>query len=334
MFAEPSPCHAEDMEIINVRGVRKTYGTHPVLDGLDLTIEAGEVFALLGPNGAGKTTLVEILEGFRRADTGHVEVLGTQPANGGPNFRARIGIVLQQTTSFEKSTVAETVAMFAALFPNPLGVDEAIDLVGLSDRRNHIADSMSGGQRRRLDVACGLVGRPELLFLDEPSTGLDPEARRSMWSVINRLRDQGTTVLLTTHYMEEAEALADRIGVLLGGTLQAVGSPEVIGNRANAPTTVRFVIADATPGDDRLRHLAQIGADVVDAPLSATAQRQEHIVSITTSTPGRLVQELVSRHGELDRLTVTRPTLEETYLEMVEAGPGIGRATSGTEVQR
>ena len=296
------------MNIIDVRGVHKAYNGRTVLDGLDLTVEAGEIFALLGPNGAGKTTLVEILEGFRRADHGHVEVLGVPPSSGGPSFRARIGIVLQQTTSFEASTVAETVSMFAALYPNPLGVDEAIALAGLSDRRDDTANTMSGGQRRRLDVACGLVGRPELLFLDEPSTGLDPEARRAMWSVIERLREQGTTVLLTTHYLEEAEALADRIGVLLNGTLQAVGRPDVIGNRGDAKATVRFLapMADDQPGS--VSHLTQIGAEFNDGA-----------VHITTATPGRLVQELVSRYGELAHLTVTRPSLEEIYLDMVEA---------------
>ncbi len=306
MWGTPDLDHDESMDVIEVSGVEKAYGDHRVLTGVDLRIERGEVFSLLGPNGAGKTTLVEILEGYRTADAGSVRVLGADPSSVGPAFRSRIGIVLQQTTSFQRLTVRETVSMFAALFPDPLGVDEAIDLVGLSDRADAVADTMSGGQRRRLDVACGLVGRPELLFLDEPSTGLDPEARRAMWQVIKRLRSQGTTVLLTTHYLEEAEELADRIGILLDGQLRAVGPPDRIEDRQDAVATVRF-------------------DEPTDRPLDSSrwqamgARLESGTVSIETQVPGQLIAGLVGEFGELGHLTVTRPSLEEIYLDLVES---------------
>lgn len=285
-----------------MRGVHKRYGDNAVLDGLDLEVATGEVFALLGPNGAGKTTAVEILEGYRRADSGQITVLGCDPSDADRDFLARIGIVLQQTTSFEMFTVRETVEMFASLFPSPYEGDEVIELVGLSPQRDQLAETMSGGQRRRLDVACGLVGRPELLFLDEPSTGLDPQARRAMWDLIRSLRSQGTTVLLTTHYLDEAEVLADRIGILINGSLQTVGPPDSIGERESAPALVEFV---APSGFDRAvaADSAGVGSD---------------LVQIETREPGRLVAELVTKYGELRRLTISRPTLEDTYLEMVE----------------
>ncbi len=273
--------------VISARSVGKSYDDRAVLSGLDLNITGGEIFALLGPNGAGKTTTVEILEGYRRADEGEVRVLGIDPSDGGSAFRSRIGIVLQHTTAFEQSTVAETVEMFAVLYPNPMAVADVIELVELTPQTDQLAVDMSGGQRRRLEVACGLVGRPEVLFLDEPTTGLDPEARRRMWEIIAAVRDQGTTVLLTTHYLDEAEALADRIGILLGGRLQEVADPTRIGGRSEALATVRFV----PPGGDA--------------------------VVIDTEEPATLVAELVAEHGELPELTVTRPSLEDIYLELI-----------------
>ncbi len=287
------------MNIIRMEAVSKSYGDNQVLDGLHLEIKAGEVFALLGPNGAGKTTAVEIMEGYRRADEGTVSVLGADPADGGADLRSRIGIVLQQTTSFEKSTVIETVDMFAAMFPNPLSPTEALALVGLSDRHDHVADTLSGGQRRRLDVACGLVGRPELLFLDEPTTGLDPEARRAMWEIIDGLRAQGSTVLLTTHYLDEAEVLADRIGILLDGRLQEVAEPSRIGSRQNAKARVRFVPADKASADFR----------AWDGDGDA--------VWLETDRPSETVAKLVAEYGELPELTVSRPTLEDVYLDLI-----------------
>ncbi|MEM7323368.1 MAG: ABC transporter ATP-binding protein [Actinomycetota bacterium] len=286
------------MYAIRAVGVTKAYDERPVLDGFSVEIPVGETFCLLGPNGAGKTTMVEILEGYRTADGGTVEVLGVDPHRGDAHFRSRIGIVLQQTTSFENFTVSETVEMFADLFPDPLGVDEALDLVELGPQRSQLAVNLSGGQRRRLDVACGLVGRPELLFLDEPTTGLDPEARRGLWAVIRRLRRQGTTVLLTTHYLDEAEHLADRIGVLLNGRLETVAAPAELGSRHAATATVRFVPPDT--GDFR------------------AWDRDGTMVATTTPTPARLVSELEAEHGELVGLTVTRPSLEDIYLQMVE----------------
>lgn len=289
------------MNAIEMHQVAKRYGPLTVLDGLDLEIRVGEVFALLGPNGAGKTTAVEILEGYRRADTGTVQVLGTDPSTAGPHFRSRIGIVLQHTTAFERTTVLETVEMFSALFPNPLRPLDAIGLVGLHDHRNQIADTLSGGQRRRLDVACGLVGRPELLFLDEPTTGLDPEARRAMWEIVAGLRERGTTVLLTTHYLDEAEALADRIGILLDGNLAEVAEPDRIGGRENAMATVRFVPAEP----------------VIDLPPGW--ERDGDAVTVHAERPDHTVADLFGRFGRLDELTVSRPSLEDTYLEMIAA---------------
>lgn len=286
------------MTAIDVRDVTKSYDGRSVLAGLSLEIPAGETFALLGPNGAGKTTLVEILEGYRTPDGGGVQVLGTDPGSNDPGFRARIGIVLQQTTSFENFKVGETVDMFGDLFPNPLTRDETLAMVGLVDQRDQLASTLSGGQRRRLDVACGLVGRPELLFLDEPTTGLDPEARRGLWDVIRQLRHQGTTVLLTTHYLDEAEALADRIGILLNGRLETVAPPAEIGSRQAALATVSFI--PPTGGDFR------------------TWDTNGSLVSTTTATPGALVAELHETHGELAGLTVSRPSLEDIYLKMVE----------------
>lgn len=287
------------MNVIRMEAVSKSYGENQVLDQLNLEIGAGEVFALLGPNGAGKTTAVEILAGYRRADQGSVSVFGTDPADSSADFRSRIGIVLQQTTSFEKSTVVETVEMFAAFFPDSLSPTEALALVGLDDRHDHIAETLSGGQRRRLDVACGLVGRPELLFLDEPTTGLDPEARRAMWDIIAGLRAQGRTVLLTTHYLEEAEVLADRIGILLDGRLQEVAEPSRIGSRHDALARVRFV-----PSDKR----------VADFPAWDT---DGDAIWCETDRPAETVAQLVAQHGELPELTVTRPTLEDAYLDLI-----------------
>lgn len=291
--------HDANMDVIQMQAVGKSYGSQQVLEGLDLQVRAGEIFALLGPNGAGKTTAVEILEGYRRADTGTVEVLGTDPAGAGAGFRARIGIVLQQTTSFERSTVIETAQMFAALFPRPHDPEDVLGLVGLGDRLHHIVDTLSGGQRRRLDVACGLVGRPDLLFLDEPTTGLDPVARRAMWQLIGGLRDRGTTVVLTTHYLDEAEALADRIGILLDGRLREVAEPNRIGRRDSSTARVRF------------RPPAGAEADF------AAWDRDGDAVWVETNSPGRLLAQLVDRFGELEGLTINRPSLEDVYLDMV-----------------
>jgi ABC-2 type transport system ATP-binding protein len=253
------------------------------VDGLDLEVRRGEVFALLGPNGAGKTTTVEILEGYRRRDSGDVSVLGTDPAVADARWRARVGIVLQSTGEFEDLTVREVVRHFARYYPAADNPDAVIARVGLGDKVGARTDTLSGGQKRRLDVALGIIGKPELLFLDEPTTGFDPQARREFWDLIRDLAAGGTTILLTTHYLHEAEALADRVGVLAGGRLVAVDLPDRLGNRATAPAIVSW-----RDGTER------------------------------TATPTAFVSALAQRYdGEVPGLTVVRPTLEDVYLEMI-----------------
>jgi ABC-2 type transport system ATP-binding protein len=277
-----------DEAAIAVQGLRKSYGGRPAVDGVDLEVRRGEVFALLGPNGAGKTTTVEILEGYRRRDGGSVSVLGVDPQHADAAWRARVGIVLQGTGEFDELTVAEVVGHFAAFYPDADPPAAVIDRVGLAAKARARTHTLSGGQKRRLDVALGIVGRPELLFLDEPTTGFDPEARREFWSLIRDLSATGTTIVLTTHYLQEAEALADRLAVINGGRLVAVATPAELGDRGTAPATVGW----RTP-----------------AGALETAQ---------TATPTAFVAELAARlGGEVPGLTVTRPTLEDVYLTMI-----------------
>jgi ABC-2 type transport system ATP-binding protein len=272
---------------IRVSGLRKRYGAVAAVDGVDFEIRRGEVFALLGPNGAGKTTTVEILEGYRHRDGGTVEVLGTDPQHAGRAWRARIGIVLQLTSEGPELTVREMVRHFAAFYPRPRDPDEVIDLVGLTGKARSRVRQLSGGQVRRLDVALGIVGDPELLFLDEPTTGFDPEARRRFWRLIEELSGSGTTILLTTHYLDEAEALAGRVAVISGGRIRATGTPADIGGRATAAATVTWQDADG-PG------------------------------MLRTDEPTRVVAELAARFGgEVPGLAVSRPTLEDIYLELI-----------------
>jgi ABC-2 type transport system ATP-binding protein len=272
---------------ISVRGLQRSYGTKVAVAGLDLDVRTGEVFALLGPNGAGKTTTVEILEGYRRRDAGDVLVLGRDPAHPTREWRCRIGIVLQSAGDLSELTVEEVVRHFAGFYPDPRRWDDVIDQVGLTDQRSSRTRALSGGQRRRLDVALGIVGAPELLFLDEPTTGFDPEARRDFWGLIETLQEGGTTIVLTTHYLDEAERLADRVAVIAAGRILALDSPQQLGGRSQAGVVVRWW------QDDRM-HLEE------------------------TSTPTRLVGELADRlGGEVPRLTVTRPTLEDTYLRLI-----------------
>lgn len=276
---------------VRVRDLRKRYRDVAALDGLDLDIHHGEVFALLGPNGAGKTTAVEILEGYRGRDTGAVAVLGRDPATVGLSWRTRIGIVLQSTADAQELTVRETVRHFAGFYPHPRDSDAVIEQVGLAEKAGTRIRKLSGGQRRRLDVALGIVGDPELLFLDEPTTGFDPEARRQFWGLIERLSREGTTILLTTHYLDEAEALAGRVGVIARGRILEVAAPEELGGRATATTQVGW----ETPEGRR---------------------------TVETDTPTDLVTKLAAEFdGEVPGLTVTRPTLEETYLAMIGAAP-------------
>jgi ABC-2 type transport system ATP-binding protein len=275
---------------IRVRGLRKTYGDAVAVDGLDLDVTRGECFALLGPNGAGKTSTVEILEGYRPRTAGEVSVLGTDPAKPTREWRARVGIVLQGTGEFEALTVSEVVHHFAAFYPAPRDPDEVISAVGLEQKAGSRASQLSGGQRRRLDVAVGIVGQPELLFLDEPTTGFDPEARIEFWHLIRELSAAGTTILLTTHYLEEAETLADRVGVIASGTLLEVGPPATLGGRAEAATVVSW---DGPGGRE----------------------------SVGTDTPTAYVAKLSAQFGgEVPGLTVARPTLEDIYLQMISKG--------------
>ena len=288
---------------IQVSGLRKRYGTRDAVDGLDLTIERGEIFSLLGPNGAGKTTTVEILEGFRRRDAGTVSVLGADPETADLAWRNRIGIVLQTSTGLDLLTPREAMRSTAKVYSNPRNPEEVLDAVGLADKADDRIGKLSGGQRRRLDVGLGIVGRPELLFLDEPTTGFDPQARRDFWDLITSLADGGTTILLTTHYLDEAEHLADRVGVIAAGRMLALDTPANLGGRASSEATVTWEDADGT------RH----------------SQR--------TSRPTELVTELAARFGgEVPKLTVTRPSLEDTYLSLIAPHIDTVDSLSGEEV--
>jgi ABC-2 type transport system ATP-binding protein len=273
---------------VQVRGLRKHYRGVTAIDGIDLDIERGEVFALLGPNGAGKTTTIEILEGHRRRDAGDISVLGADPAQAGRAWRARIGVVPQTQTTAGELTVREMIAHYGAYFPDPRDPDEVIEAVGLRAQARRRLRQLSGGQRRRVDVAIGIVGRPELLFLDEPTTGFDPQARRRFWELITALAGDGTTILLTTHYLDEAAALAARVGVLANGRVVAVGTPEDLG-RTGPDATVAW-------------------------------QTSSGIRSVQTATPTDCVLSLARETGgEVPGLTVTRPSLEDRYLDLIGA---------------
>lgn len=276
--------------VVEVSGLTKSYGDFQAVKGLSLTIVKGEIFAILGPNGAGKTTTVEILEGFRSADSGSISVLDTDPAIKGEAariWRDRIGIVLQHTQDTAELTVREAITHFARYYSSPRDPEEVIALVGLQEKAGDRARTLSGGQRRRLDVALGIINQPELLFLDEPTTGFDPEARRAFWELIRTLRDEGTTIILTTHYLEEAEVLADRVAVLSGGEIIEVSTPALLGGRDKA------------------------GARV-------TWRENNQLHTTETHTPSQLIAEISSRlGGEIPELSVTRPTLEDIYLAMI-----------------
>ena len=278
------------MNLIQVKGLKKSYGDVHAVRGLDPEIAQGEIFSLLGPNGAGKTTTVEILEGFRTRDSGTVSVLGFDPQTRGHEsrlWRDRIGIVLQSSADAGDLTVLETIDHFSGYYSNPRSVDEVIHSVGLVEKENALIRNLSGGQRRRLDVALGIIGNPELLFLDEPTTGFDPEARRSFWGLIQALRSDGTTIVLTTHYLDEAEALADRVAVINNGVIIEVSTPAELGGRATSQATVAW-------------------------------RDGETIKSERSDNPTELVTKLSSHFGgEVPELVVTRPSLEDIYLEMI-----------------
>ncbi|MFF0270394.1 ABC transporter ATP-binding protein [Kribbella sp. NPDC004536] len=278
----------ENDNAVRVRGLVKRYPDKVAVDGVDLDIHRGEVFALLGPNGAGKTTTVEILEGYRHADEGHLDVLGSDPAHADRVWRSRIGIVAQTTRDEAVLSVAEMVTHFAGYYPNPRDPEQVIAAVGLEEKRKARVRSLSGGQRRRLDVALGVIGNPELLFLDEPTTGFDPEARRQFWTLIEELRTEGTTILLTTHYLDEAEHLADRVGVIADGRMIEVATPETLGGRGARTARVSW--------------------------LSADGMRE-----VRTDRPTAEVARLMASFGgsEVPELEVRRPSLEDIYLELI-----------------
>jgi ABC-2 type transport system ATP-binding protein len=276
-----------DEPAISVTDVRKRYGDLWALDGTSFEIAFGECFALLGPNGAGKTTVTEILEGYRMRDAGEARVLGQDPAHGDRAWKSQLGIVLQSDRDLGDLTVTEAVRHFAGYFPNPRDADEVIDAVGLAEKRTSRNEKLSGGQRRRLDVALGIIGRPRVLFLDEPTTGFDPEARRDFWSLIEGLKAEGTTILLTTHYLEEAEQLADRVAVISGGQVLACDAPSRLGGREHGTARVGWL---------------EDGVNV-----------EEH-----TTDPTALVLQLSARlGGEVPGLTVRRESLEDVYLSML-----------------
>ena len=290
-----------------VEDLHKDYGEVTAVDGLSFTIGHGEVFALLGPNGAGKTTAVEILEGHRRRTSGRVECLGVDPETGGRSFRERIGIVLQDAGFDEDFTVRELVRLYGGMYPRPLGTEEVIARVGLDDKADARVKTLSGGQRRRLDLALGLVGDPDLIFLDEPTTGFDPAARRQAWGLVEGLRALGKTVLLTTHYLDEAEHLADRVAVVVRGRLVAIGTPAEIGS-LQRDAVVAFRLPD--------------GVDVASLPdLGTTPVAEGADWRLSTATPTAVLHTLTAwaldRGVELPALTVRRPSLEDAYLALI-----------------
>ncbi len=273
---------------VKVTGLTKRYGEVTAVGGIDLDVRQGEVFGILGPNGAGKSTTVEILEGYRSRDAGEVSVLGVDPAHAGRAWRSRIGIVLQSSDDTAELTVRELVRHMAGYYRRPRDPDEVIEQVGLSEKAGARVRKLSGGQRRRVDVALGIIGRPELLFLDEPTTGFDPEARRRFWDLIGGLAQDGTTIVLTSHYLDEVEALADRLAVIAAGRVVAEGTPATLGGRASAKATVGWL-------EDGVRR------------------------GVETDEPTRTVLELTRRFpGEVPELTVVRPTLEDVYLRLIQ----------------
>ena len=300
------------MSAISVRGLRKSYDGHEVLRGVDFEVEANEVFGFLGPNGAGKTTTIEILEGYRQRSGGEVSVLGADPGRPTRAWRERIGLVLQECELNPLLTVAETLALFSSFYRLPRPVGDTADLVGLGDRRESRVATLSGGQRRRLDVAVALIGDPQLLFLDEPTTGFDPSARRGAWNMVEQLKALGKTIFLTTHYMDEAQNLSDRVAIIRDGEIVAIGPPSELAAHGSAETLVRFRLPNGTP-------IADVGANV-HAPLEMAGG----VVSLRASNPQRTLYELTSwaeREGiELVDLQASRPGLEDVFLELTAEG--------------
>jgi ABC-2 type transport system ATP-binding protein len=297
---------------IAVLGLHKSYGDHEAVRGIDFEVSSGEVFGFLGPNGAGKTTTIEILEGYRERSSGQVYVLGVDPAHPTREWRNRIGLVLQECEFEPLLTVRETLTLFASFYEQPRPVDEAIELVGLSDKADARIGSLSGGQKRRADVAVGLIGDPDLVFLDEPTTGFDPTARRDAWNMIEGLKDLGKTVFLTTHYMDEAQHLADRVAILRGGEIVAQGPPAEMAGRIGQVTVIRFRLPDGQRPEE-IR-----GA--VDAPIEISGNQ----VSIRSEQVQRDLYKLLgwaeSQRLELDELEVSAPSLEDAFLALTAEG--------------
>jgi ABC-2 type transport system ATP-binding protein len=296
---------------VEVADLRKSYGSLQAVRGISFTVAEGEVFALLGPNGAGKTTTVEILEGFRRRDSGRVSVLGFDPATGDRRLKQQMGIVLQTTGVDPYLTVAETVDMFRGYYPHPRPRDEVLGLVGLEDKRDSRVTKLSGGQRRRLDVAIALAGDPQVLFLDEPTTGFDPGARRAAWEVIKGLKSLGKTIFLTSHSMDEVQFLADRVVIIAAGKIAAQGTPETLAGRQQATTTIRFRIPGSVTLPETLRSVAHLDGDSIE---------------LETKDPTRALHELTSWAVQaavsLEGISVTQPSLEDVYLDITKESAG------------
>ena len=278
------------MPAVAVTDLHKSYGAYEALRGIDFEIEAGEVFGLLGPNGAGKTTTVEILEGYRRPDGGTVSVLGEDPQRAGLDWRERIGVVLQSSAMYPNLDVTESLELFAGYYEQPLEADRVVELIGLTEKRHARVRTLSGGQKRRLDLGLGLIGDPEILFLDEPTTGFDPAARRQAWETVRSLRDLGKTVLLTTHYLDEASALADRVAIIKDGRILAEGAPSELGVGESSRYRVAW--------------------------RDARGEGHERVTDDPTTLLAELTTEALARGERLDELSVTRPSLEEVYLEL------------------
>jgi ABC-2 type transport system ATP-binding protein len=297
---------------ISVRNLRMRYGDNEAVRGITFEVASGEVFGFLGPNGAGKTTTIEILEGYRKRTDGDALVLGTDPGHPTRAWRERIGLVLQECELDPALTVRELVTLFAGFYPSPRPVDETLELVGLADKRGARVGTLSGGQRRRVDVAVGIIGDPELVFLDEPTTGFDPSARRGAWNMIEGLQDLGKTIFLTTHYMDEAQHLADRVAILRRGELVAVGNLNQIGAGAAARSVIRFRMPPRTSPDD-LR-------SIVEAPVELSGD----VATVTVDNPQRPLYRLTGWAEErgivLDGLEAVHPTLEDIFLELTSEG--------------
>jgi ABC-2 type transport system ATP-binding protein len=309
------PGSADAGPAISVRDLRMSYGSYEAVRGIDLEVDHGEILAFLGPNGAGKTTTTEILEGFRKRTSGDVRVLGTDPQHAGPGWRARIGVVLQVNAPERLLSVRECLTMYAGYYPAPLPVDRAMELTGLAGKADSRCDQLSGGQQRRLDVALALIGDPELIFLDEPTTGFDPSARRQTWDVVSGLRDLGKTVFLTTHFMDEAEALADRIMILAAGRIVASGTPQTIGGRDVDATVITFTVPS--------------GVAPPELPGQTTAAAERGRVRISVPEPAPALHALTGWALEqglpLHDLAVQRPSLEDIYLQLTADSHGGAR---------